>query len=81
MTWIRTIPVAEATGHLARLYAEAKGRAGRVFGIVRTMSLEPPILEASMELYKAVMFGRGPLTRAQRELLAVVVSKANACHY
>ena len=81
MTWIRTIPVEEATGRLRKLYDEAIQRAGRVFGIVRTMSLQPSTLDASMNLYGRVMFGPGPLTRMQREMLAVVVSRANDCHY
>ncbi len=34
-----------------------------------------------MGLYLAVMFGREGLSRRQRELLAVVVSRANDCHY
>ena len=32
-------------------------------------------------LYTAVMHGESPLTRGQREMLAVVVSRANECHY
>ena len=81
MTWIRTFAVDEASGRLARTYRAALDRAGRVFGIVRTMSQSPSILDASMSLYQRVMFARTGLTRAQREMLAVVVSRANDCHY
>ncbi len=81
MTWIRTISVGEATGRLRKTYDAAVARAGRVFGIVRTMSLAPPILDASMGLYQRVMHARDGLTRSQREMLAVVVSRANDCHY
>jgi alkylhydroperoxidase family enzyme len=45
------------------------------------MSLAPRQLRASMAIYREVMFGESPLTRAQREMLAVVVSRANDCHY
>ncbi len=34
-----------------------------------------------MGLYRAVMFGPSELSRTERELLAVVVSNANDCHY
>jgi len=34
-----------------------------------------------MGLYREVMFGGAELSRADRELLAVVVSRANDCHY
>ncbi len=81
MTWIRTISVAEATGRLQRSYDAAIARAGRVFGIVRAMSLAPDVLDASMLLYQRVMFAPQGLSRAQRELLAVVVSARNDCHY
>mgnify|MGYP000565805079 CR=1 FL=1 len=87
MTWIRTVPAGEATGRLAKTYRAAEGRAGRVYGILRTMSLAPAVLDASMALYQRVMFapegtgGVGGLSRRQRELLAVVVSRANDCHY
>jgi alkylhydroperoxidase family enzyme len=45
------------------------------------MTPNPPVLRASMQLYKAVMYGESALSRAQREMLAVVVSKYNACVY
>lgn len=81
MTWIRTIGVGEATGRLAKTYRAAVERAGRVFGIVRTMSLAPRTLDASMSLYRSVMFAEEGLARYQRELLATVTSRANDCHY
>ena len=81
MTWIRTVPVAEATGRLEKSYAAAQKRAGRVYGIVRAMSLAPPVLDAAMGLYQRVMFAPEGLERYQREMIAVVVSRANDCHY
>lgn len=81
MPWIRTIDVAEATGRLAKSYAAAIQRAGRVFGIVRTMSLAPAVLDASMGLYGKIMYAPEGLSRRQREMLATIVSRANNCHY
>ena len=81
MAWIKTIPPEEATGRLKAQYEAAIKRAGRVFNIVRLQSLNPRVLEASIELYKAMMFGPSSLSRAQREMIAVVVSKANDCFY
>lgn len=81
MTWIRTYTVEEATGRLRKIYDAAIERAGRVFGIVRAMSASPPVLDASMALYQRVMFGTKGLERYQREMLAVVTSSANDCHY
>jgi uncharacterized peroxidase-related enzyme len=78
---LRLISEEEATGELQDEYAAANERAGKVFNIVKAMSLNPSVLAASMGLYRAVMFGPSELSRAERELLAVVVSCANDCHY
>ncbi|HEY7563024.1 MAG TPA: carboxymuconolactone decarboxylase family protein [Gaiellaceae bacterium] len=81
MPHIRLTDVDEATGPLADEYAAAIGRAGKVFNIVKAMCLNPTVLNRSMALYAAIMFGPSELSRADRELLAVVVSVANDCHY
>jgi len=81
MPWIRTIAPDEAIGPLRESYARAVARAGRVYGIVRAMSIAPAILDASIELYLKIMFAEGGLARRQREMLAVVVSATNGCHY
>ncbi len=81
MAHIRLVEPHEATGALKRQYDAAIARAGRVWNIVKTMSPNPPVLDASMKLYGTAMHGESPLTRVQRELLAVVVSRANECFY
>lgn len=81
MAHIRQIRPDEATGLLKRIYDEAIARAGKVWGILRIQSLNPPALDAGMSMYKAVMFGPSPLTRSRREMLATVVSRANDCFY
>ena len=81
MAWIRTVADEDAQGRLAKSFEAARSRAGGVANIVRTMSLNPRVLDASMGLYVAALQGDSPLSRAQREMLAVVVSRANDCHY
>ena len=81
MAWIHTVPPDEATGLLRTHYDAAVRRAGKVFGIVRTMSIAPRILDRSFGFYKSVMFATAGLERRQREMLAVVVSRTNDCHY
>jgi alkylhydroperoxidase family enzyme len=81
MPWIEQVPIDEATGRLREHFDAAIRRAGRVWNIVHIMSLNPRVLESSMRLYIDVMRGRSPLTRAQRELLATVVSSELDCHY
>jgi uncharacterized peroxidase-related enzyme len=79
--FLRLIDVAEASGALRQEYEAAMARAGKVFNVVKAMSLRPNVLAASIQLYREIMFGPSPLSRAERELLAVVVSRANECHY
>lgn len=82
MAWIRTVAPGEATGLLKRLYAAAVSRAGKVFNVLRIQSLRPEVLEIGVQLYEELMFSpRSPLSRAQREMIAVAVSRVNQCHY
>ena len=79
--WIETTAVNDATGLLKRLYKAAIDRAGKVYAIVRVMSPNPPVLRSSIALYRDLMMGDSPLSRAQREMLATAVSRFNDCHY
>lgn len=81
MPWIYTVPEGEADGVLRREYDAALKRAGKIFHIVSIQSLRPRVLRASIGLYQALMIEEGALPRWVRELLAVVVSRANECHY
>jgi uncharacterized peroxidase-related enzyme len=78
---LRLIDEDDAEGTLREEYDAALERAGKVFNIVKAMSLNPETLRASMGLYRQIMFGPSGLTRQERELLAVVVSQANTCDY
>ena len=81
MAHIRLVKPEDAKGRLKEIYDAAIARAGQVFQIVRTMSPNPPVLEAAMDLYKHVMFGPSGLSRKERELVATVVSRTNGCFY
>lgn len=82
MAWIRQVSDEEATGSLAKQFDAAHARAGHVAGIVRLMSLDPAILDASMRLYMATTtHPRSVLPRWFRELIAADVSATNDCFY
>jgi len=70
-----------ADGILKEEYDAAVERAGKVFNILKAMSLNPRVLRASIELYKEIMFGESRLSRRERELLATVTSAEQNCHY
>ena len=81
MAYIDKVDPDHAEGPLRRIYDAAQKRAGRVYEILRLQSLNPEVLAAWIRLYERVMHGPSGLTRIEREMVAVVVSKANGCHY
>lgn len=82
MAWIRTVAPESAEGRLARIYRQAVERAGKVFNVLRVQSLRPGVLEASTDLYLEVMQStQSGLSRAEREMIATAVSRANDCFY
>jgi alkylhydroperoxidase family enzyme len=78
---IKLIDEDEAEGLLQEEYAAGAERAGKVFNILKAMSLRPAVLRASIELYREIMFGESGLSRRERELLATVSSAEQSCHY
>ena len=82
MAWIETVAPEDAEGRLAQIYKAAVDRAGRVYGILRLMSLQPDVLQASMAFYMASTTSpKSPLPRWFRELVAVRTSDWNDCFY
>lgn len=81
MAWIRTLRTNEAEGLLRGIYEAAERRAGKVWNIVSLGSLRPKVVQGFLTLYQEVMFAPSGLSRAERELLATVVSMTNECHY
>ena len=81
MPHIRLVEEAEAQGLLKEEYDAAVERAGKVFNILKAMSLRPAVLRASIALYREIMFGESGLSRRERELLATVASAEQNCHY
>ncbi len=82
MAWIPTVAAADATGELRELYERVRDpRTGALDHIMQIHSLHPPGLRAHFELYRAVMRGSATLPAVDRELIALVVSQRNRCHY
>ncbi len=81
MTWIKVIEIDEAEGALRTAYEEVTSTRGEVGNILKAHGLHPKVLTAHLRLYRELMFGHSELSRADREIIAVTVSVANACHY
>ena len=80
MAWIPMVPEEDATGYLRKLYDKHSTPEG-MDHILKIHSLNPKSLETHYDFYKHLMAGRSGLSRAQREMIAVVVSAINSCHY
>ena len=81
MAHIPYVPYEEAEGLLADLYEKYGGGRGGVDNIIRIHSLNPRSMRDHVDLYAHLMRGPSPLSRVQREMIAVVVSAENDCFY
>ena len=81
MAWIDTINERDADGSLKDQYAKLKDSRSGVDNILKIHSLNPESLDAHVRLYKTIMYGKSPIRRVNREMIAVLVSSITQCHY
>ena len=83
MSWTRSIPVVEADAALAPIYERIRARSsrGRVSNLWLALGGDPAMLAAMDALHRSLMREPAPLTPAQAELIALVVSATNGCGY
>jgi alkylhydroperoxidase family enzyme len=81
MAWIDTINERDANGSLKDQYEKLKDSRNGVDNILKIHSLNPESLDAHVRLYKTIMYGKSPIRRVNREMIAVLVSSINQCHY
>jgi uncharacterized peroxidase-related enzyme len=80
--WIHVVSEEEAEGELKDLYEqEFDSERQGTDNILAVHSLNPPTLRAHVDLYHTVMHAKSPLSRTEREMVAVVVSAINKCRY
>ncbi len=80
MPWIKVINEDEATDELAQYYQRAKAQGRRVSNIHKAISLNPKALYAVDALQRSFE-EEGVLSPRHREMIAVVTSALNRCHY
>lgn len=81
MAYIDTIHEGEAEGPLAELYRRFGNPDGTVDNVMKVHSLNPESLQAHGDLYVQAMHRPSPVSRAEREMIGVVVSTLNGCNY
>jgi len=82
-SWTRAVPPEAATGHLASLYERIRARSsrGQVGHLWQAQAIDPAGLEALFDHTRTLIDEPAPLSRAQAELIALVVSATNGCDY
>lgn len=81
MAHIKVIQHEEAEGRLKEIYDDLVKSRGKLAEVHKIQSLHPETIVSHMDLYMKIMFGKSPLRRYQREMIAVVVSVCNNCLY
>jgi alkylhydroperoxidase family enzyme len=82
VAWIETAPEDGWNGHLAEMYGKVVDREhNRVDNIMQIHSLDPASMDGHLAVYNAAMSGTKTLRKVERELIALVVSDINGCHY
>ena len=81
MARINIVEPGEATGALAEIYQDIIQKRGKLADVHKIQSLRPDSIIKHMDLYLEIMFSRSELSRAAREMMAVIVSAGNQCEY
>jgi len=81
MANIKTISYEQSEGRLREIYNDLIETRGKLANVHTIQSLRPESIVKHIDLYMEIMFSRSDLSRADREMIAVVVSSANNCKY
>ncbi len=81
MPFIDTKDYEASEGRLREVYEDIIQKRGKLAEIHKLQSLHPETIVQHMDLYMELMFGKSPLKRKQREMIAVVTSAFNECEY
>lgn len=81
MAKIKVIPPEDASGRLKEIYDDLIKSRGKLADVHKIQSLRPESIVKHMDLYMELMYTKSELSRAEREMIAVVVSAANKCEY
>jgi uncharacterized peroxidase-related enzyme len=81
LTWLRVPTEEELPPEVLELWRPSLEKLGFVPNVLRLFALRPSHLLAWNAHYDEAMKGESGLTKAEREMIAVVVSTANDCAY
>ncbi len=81
MAFIDYISFDDSSPELQAAYTKYGGKDKTPANIVRISGVSPKAMEGHVALYRAIVSPKSALSRQQQEMIAVVVSAVNKCHY
>lgn len=81
MTALDLPPADPLPDDIARYYEVCEEKLGMIPNVLAAYSFEPDRLRGFSQMYNALMLGESELSKAEREMIAVVVSSLNHCYY
>lgn len=81
LSWLRVPGDTEIPAEVEAIWETQREKLGFVPNVLRIFALRPRHLVRWWGYYDDLLRGESGLTKAQREMIAVAVSVANACHY
>jgi len=81
MAFIPYLAFEGGSSELRRVYTKYGGALRCPANIIRISGVNPAVLEQHVNLYRSIVTANSPLSRHRQEMIAVVVSALNQCHY
>ncbi len=81
MARIKVVQPEDAGKDLKEVYDQLVQKRGQLSEVLKIQSLHPSSIKSHVAFYTDIMFSKTALSRAEKEMIAVVVSVANGCIY
>jgi uncharacterized peroxidase-related enzyme len=78
---LKPLPRQQLPADLAKYFAICEEKIGFLPNVLTAFSFDAVKLRAFSDMYNDLMLGNSGLSKLEREMVAVVVSAANQCHY
>lgn len=81
MARIKVVEESEATGDIQAAYEGARRQMGFVPSVIKLFSPWPEVFGLQQQVFQTVMLAQSALPNPVKEMIALVVSRANECAY
>src|ERR1051326_6853554 len=81
LSWLEVPRAEDVPDEVVELWQKPLEKLGFVPNVLRVFALRPRHLVLWNAFYEELMRGESALSKVQREMIAVVVSATNRCHY